>query len=208
MAGYMMYGGRIIILGDSGERVGEDMTGGEIYVAGKIQSLGSAAMRTDISGDEDDDIRSFLDKYEISFSGSFTKIVNEGGNLRYANPEPRRRAIPFFTFSGNSEYWNEKVQEDIYVKSKIGRYRIRGYGGARALPHLNDIAFKKDLSGAGRDPEVVSKVNLKTQIGGRHGAKPLSLSMPVMISPMSFGALSKSTKLAMAKAAACASVTL
>ena len=202
MAGYMMYGGRIIILGDSGERVGEDMTGGEIFVAGKIQSLGSAAMQSDMSGAEDDDVRAFLDKYEISFKGSFSKIVNEGSNLRYGTAEPRRRAIPFFTFSGKSDYWNEKVQEDIYVKSKIGRYRIRGYGGARALPHLNDIAFKKDLSNAGTDPDVVSKVNMHTLVGGRHGAKPLDLSMPVMIAPMSFGALSKSTKLAMAKAAA------
>ena len=202
MAGYMMYGGRIVILGDSGERVGEDMTGGEIFVGGKIQSLGAAAMQTDMESAEDDELRALLDRYEIPFEGTFSKIVNEGGNLRYANPEPRRRAIPFFTFSGKSSYWNEKVQEDIYIKSKIGRYRIRGYGGARALPHLNDIAFKKDLSTAGSETDAVSKVNLHTEVGGRHGAKPLKLSMPVMISPMSFGALSKSTKLAMAKAAA------
>ena len=202
MAGYMMYGGRIIILGDSGERVGEDMTGGEIFIGGKVQTLGSAAIQSDMSAEEDDELRAFLDRYGISFKGTFNKIVNEGGNLRYGSAEPRRRAIPFFTFSGKSDYWNEKVQEDIYIKSKIGRYRIRGYGGARALPHLNDIAFKKDLDGAGTDPDVVSKVNMHTQIGGRHGAKPLDLSMPVMISPMSYGALSKSTKLAMAKAAA------
>ena len=207
MAGYMMYGGRIVILGDSGERVGEDMTGGEIFVGGKIQSLGAAAMQTDMESAEDNELRALLDRYEIPFAGTFSKIVNEGGNLRYANPEPRRRAIPFFTFSGKSSYWNEKVQEDIYVKSKIGRYRIRGYGGARALPHLNDIAFKKDLSTAGSETDAVSKVNLHTEVGGRHGAKPLRLSMPVMISPMSFGALSKSTKLAMAKAAAMAGIS-
>ena len=40
--------------------------------------------------------------------------------------------------SGASEYWNPKIQEDIYIKSQIGRYRIRGYGGARPLPHLAD----------------------------------------------------------------------
>lgn len=207
MAGYMMYGGRIVIVGDSGERVGEDMTGGEIFVGGKVQSLGAAAMRTDMESAEDDELRALLDRYEIPFKGAFGKIVNEGGNLRYGTPEPRRRAIPFFTFSGRSSYWNEKVQEDIYVKSKIGRYRIRGYGGARALPHLNDIAFRKDLSAAGGEKDVVDKVNLRTEIGGRHGARPLSLSMPVMISPMSYGALSKSTKLAMAKAAALAGIS-
>jgi glutamate synthase domain-containing protein 2/glutamate synthase domain-containing protein 3 len=207
MAGYMMYGGRIVILGDSGERVGEDMTGGAIYVGGEVQSLGSAAMLTDMDAAEDEDIRAFLDRYGIPFKGRFQKIVNEGSNLRYGAPEPRRRAIPFFTFSGKSDYWNAKVQEDIYVKAQIGRYRIRGYGTAHALPHFNDIAFRKDVSDAGRDPDVVSRVRMATRIGGRHGARPIELSMPVTISPMSFGALSKSTKLAMAKASAMAGIS-
>jgi glutamate synthase domain-containing protein 2 len=35
-------------------------------------------------------------------------------------------------------------------------------------------------------------------VGGRSGANPLKLSMPVMIAPMSYGALSKSAKLALA----------
>ena len=38
-----MYGGRIIILGDSGERVGEDMSAGEIFVGGAVEDLGSDA---------------------------------------------------------------------------------------------------------------------------------------------------------------------
>ncbi len=194
MAGYMMYGGRIIILGESGERVGEDMTAGEIYVGGKLSSLGSDAMVTDLPADELDDIRAFLDQYEIRFSGSFQKIVNAGKRLRYPTSERPVRSLPFFAFSGNSEYWNPKVQEDILIKSQIGRYRVRGYGGARALPHLSDLAFREDLSGAGADPDVVSKVEMRTRIGGLNGATPLDLSMPVMIAPMSYGALSRSTK--------------
>ena len=98
------------------------------------------------------------------------------------------------SFSGASEYWNPKVQEDIYIKSQIGRYRIRGYGGARPLPHLADLAFRRDVSRAGKDADVVSKVALRTEIGGFNGANPLELSMPVMIAPMSYGALSASTK--------------
>ncbi len=207
MAGYMMYGGRLIILGKSGERVGEDMTGGTIYVGDKVQSLGSDAKLTDLDAAELDDIRGFLERHQIAFSGGFQKIVNAGERLRYATSEPRVRPIPFFTFSGVSDYWNAKVQEDIHVKSQIGRYRIRGYGGARELPHLNDIAFKKDLRGAGGDPDVVSKVKLHTLIGGKYGGKPLDLSMPVMIAPMSFGALSRSTKIALAKASALSGIS-
>ena len=194
MAGYMMYGGRIIILGDSGERVGEDMTAGEIFVGGRLQELGSDAELTDLEEAELDSIMAFLDRYELPFTGRFQKIVNAGKKLRYATSERQMRSIPFFTFSGDSAYWNPKIQEDIYIKSQIGRYRIRGYGGARPLPHLADLAFRTDLSGAGRDADLLNKVALATEIGGLNGAEPLRLSMPVMIAPMSYGALSASTK--------------
>ena len=81
------------------------------------------------------------------------------------------------------------MQEDIAVKAQIGRYRIRGYGAGRPLPHLNDLAFKRDLTNVPPDSEVVSKVDLRTSLGGRFGAKPIELSMPMMIAPMSYGAL-------------------
>ena len=202
MAGYMMYGGRILILGNSGERVGEDMTGGEIFVGGEVQDLGSDAMLTDIDTAETDSIREFLDRYEISFKGGFSKIVNAGKKLRYKTEEEQVRSLPFFEYSGDSEYWNPKVQEDIHIKSQIGRYRIRGYGAARPLPHLADLAFRSDLSRAGEDPDIVSKVHMRTEIGGLNGANPLELSMPVMIAPMSYGAISRSTKQAVAMASA------
>ena len=206
MAGYMMYGGRIIIVGDSGEKLGEDLTGGEIYLGGKLQSLGSDAKLADISGEELDSVMEFLERYEISFRGRFQKIVNAGQRLRYGTSEQQVRSIPFFTFSGKSDYWNAKVQEDIHIKSQIGRYRIRGYGGARALPHLSDLAFRRELSNAGGDPDVVSKVRMRTEIGGLNGAKPLDLSMPVMIAPMSYGALSASTKEAIGMASTLAGI--
>ncbi len=198
MAGYMMYGGRLIILGNSGEQVGQDMTGGSIYVAGGLGDLGTDAMLTDLPRDELDDIMAFLDRHKVAFNGTLQKIVNAGKKLKYERSEPRVRAIPFFEASGDNAYWNAKVQEDIHIKSQIGRYRIRGYGTSRALPHLSDIAFRRGLSAIGADPTVTERVNLKTEIGGRSGANPIKLSMPVMIAPMSYGALSKSAKLALA----------
>ena len=202
MAGYMMYGGRIIILGNSGERVGEDMTGGTIFVAGDIPSLGSDAEQVDLESDEQDSILEFLDRYHVKAPRRFKKIVNAGKKLRYDTAERQVRSLPFFEFSGKSAYWNPKIQEDIHIKSQIGRYRIRGYGGSRPLPHLADLAFKQDLAHAGQDPDVVSKVRMYTEIGGINGAEPLKLSMPVMIAPMSYGALSRSTKQAVAMASA------
>lgn len=200
LAGYMMYGGRIIILGDSGERVGEDMSAGAIYVGGKVQTLGSDARVAEMTPEEESDIRAFLAKYDIAFAGRFTKIVNAGTKLRYGVNEPIGRPLPHPVFSDGGTYWNAKVAEDIAAKSLIGRYRIRGYGAAKAVPHFGDIAIKVDPSriGAGGDP--TKAVKLAMTLGERHGAKPLSLSMPVLIAPMSFGALSKSTKIALARA--------
>ncbi|MDA1072989.1 MAG: glutamate synthase-related protein, partial [Proteobacteria bacterium] len=206
MAGYMMYGGRIIILGDSGERLGEDMSGGEIFLGGPLNSLGSDATLTDTEQAEIDDIRAFLDRYEIPFKGSFQKVVNAGKKLRYGTSETPVRSIPFFTFSGQSDYWNQKVQEDVYIKSQIGRYRVRGYGGARAVPHLSDLAFRKDVTAAAIGDDPVADVEMKTLIGGINGAKPLTLSMPVMIAPMSYGALSRSAKQAIAIASGMAGI--
>jgi glutamate synthase domain-containing protein 2 len=47
---------------------------------------------------------------------------------------------------------------------------------------------------------------LYTEIGGINGANPLKLSMPVMIAPMSYGALSRSTKQAIAMASGLAGI--
>jgi formylmethanofuran dehydrogenase subunit C len=198
MAGYMMYGGRFIILGDSGQRVGEDMMGGEIYIGGSVESLGNDAKLVDPESADIDGVMEFLDRYDLSFQGSFKKVVCAGKLLRYGTAEPRIRNLPFFTFSGGQvDYWNRKIQEDIQVKAVIGRYRIRGYGAARHVPHFSDIGFRGDLSDVGTEPDVVSKVDLRTFIGDRHGAKPLDLSMPVVIAPMSFGALSPPMKTAL-----------
>ena len=51
---------------------------------------------------------------------------------------------------------------------------------------------------AGRDPDLLNRINMRTTLGDKHGAKPLDLSMPITIAPMSFGALSKSAKLSLA----------
>lgn len=66
-------------------------------------------------------------------------------------------------------------EEDIAIKAQIGRYRIRGYGASRPLPHLNDIAFRRDLATVEPDPDVVAKVDLRTVLGDRFDAAPIEL---------------------------------
>ncbi len=207
MAGYMMYGGRIIILGNAAEKLGSDMSAGEIFVGGKIASLGNDTKIVDMEGEERDQIMEFLDRYEMKFKGNFQKVVNAGKKLRYTNSEPRTRPQPFFVSSQSSNYWNPKVQQDIWIKGEVGRYRIRGYGASKPVPHLNDIAFVKDVSELSVSRDELQKINLKTTIGGRYGAKPIKLSMPVMIAPMSFGALSRKVKIALARASRLAGIS-
>ena len=198
MAGYMMYGGRLIILGNSGQRVGENMAGGEIFVGGTIDSIGCDAMVTDTGAEEIESIFEFLNRYGIAFNGSFQKVVSAGNDLKYGKPEPASTRMPYPVFSGAaSPYWNEKIQQDLQVKSKIGRYRIRGYGTTRHLPHFNDLAFKKGILGAIEKGGDGAPVNLRTLIGDRHGARAIDLSMPAMIAPMSYGALSPVMKQAL-----------
>ena len=86
------------------------------------------------------------------------------------------------------------MQEDIYIKSQIGRYRIRGYGGARSCRICRTLAFRKQIVPETIEPDVIDKVEMYTEVGGINGANPLKLSMPVMVAPMSYGALSASTK--------------
>ena len=206
MAGYMMYGGRIIILGDSGEKVGENMAGGEIYVGGRIGTLGADAAQVDPTPEDLDSVNDFLKAHGISFSGTFKKIVCAGKDLTYGTPEPPTKLIPYPEFSGPAtSYWNGKVTQDIQVKSKIGRYRLRGFGASRHVPHFGDIAFKRPMTAF--DADAVKGVNLRTFIGDRHGGRALDLSMPVMIAPMSFGAVSPSVKLALGKASAMSGIS-
>jgi glutamate synthase domain-containing protein 2 len=190
----------MIILGDSGERVGEDMTGGAIFVGGKVASLGSDAKFADPTQEDLAEIAAFLKKYDIAFDGPLKKIVNAGTKLRYGVSEEISRPLPHTVFSDSDTYWNAKVVEDIHAKSHIGRYRIRGYGASKSVPHFSDIALKLDPSRIGVGSDPVKAVTLRTTLGDRFEAKPLELSMPVLIAPMSYGALSKTTKIALARA--------
>jgi len=94
------------------------------------------------------------------------------------------------------------VVEDITTKAQIGRYRVRGYGAFRELPTFDDLGFRFGPEALDGLHDVRSQCNLKTTIGGKFGGKPLTLAIPILIAPMSYGALSKNVKIALARASA------
>ena len=102
----------------------------------------------------------------------------------------------------STEYWDKLTIRDIRAKSDIGRYRVRGYGAFKHLPTFDDLTFAFDPKVLTKIQSVEDKVELRTVLGGRYAQRPIVNDMPISISAMSYGALSKSCKVAMAQGAA------
>src|SRR5919205_3659892 len=105
-----------------------------------------------------------------------------------------------------SPVWNDTTIEDIQAKAELGRYRIRGFSQLRErpLPSFDDLTFlpctltRIPLEG------YREKCNTQTVLGTRFAKQPIVNDIPVMISGMSFGALSYNAKVALARGAAAA----
>lgn len=96
------------------------------------------------------------------------------------------------------------VIEEIQNKAETGLYRIRGYGTLRSRrwATFDDLTFlpcsltRIPLEG------YREKCLTKTVLGKRFARKPIALEIPVMITGMSWGALSYNAKVALARGAA------
>jgi glutamate synthase domain-containing protein 2 len=98
------------------------------------------------------------------------------------------------------------VIEEIQRKAATGIYDIRGYGTLRERrwATFDDLTFlpcsltRIPLEG------YREKCSTRTILGTRHAEKPIELDIPIMITGMSWGALSLNAKTALAKGAAMA----
>ena len=102
-----------------------------------------------------------------------------------------------------SGIWQPETIEDIQTKADLGRYRIRGFSSLRTrpMPTLDDLVFI---------PSTLTRIPLegyreqcstKTVLGTRVPKKPIELEIPIMVTGMSFGALSYNAKVALAQGA-------
>ncbi|PYV09991.1 MAG: FMN-binding glutamate synthase family protein [Acidobacteria bacterium] len=99
-----------------------------------------------------------------------------------------------------SGIYSPDIVEDIQVKAELGRYRIRGFGTLRQrpLPSLDDLTFlpctltRIPLEG------YRERCSTRTVLGSRFAARPVELDIPIMITGMSYGALSYNAKVALA----------
>src|SRR5881409_370666 len=102
-----------------------------------------------------------------------------------------------------SQIYRPEVMEDIHLKAELGRYLFRGYGTLRPrpLPSFDDLTFlpcsltRIPLEG------YRERCSTKTRLGTRYAKRPIELDIPVMITGMSWGALSYNAKVALAQGA-------
>src|SRR5881396_2068885 len=114
--------------------------------------------------------------------------------------EHRSDHLPVLQRSGT---FSPEVMDDIHAKAELGRYRIRGFGTLRERrwPTFDDLTFlpctltRIPLEG------YREKCSTQTVLGKRYAPKPIALDIPVMITGMSWGALSYNAKVALARGA-------
>lgn len=112
-------------------------------------------------------------------------------------PTPMDLSYPSETRKTDSNY---RYMKEIHEMAVTGKSAIEAMGTQMNMPSWDDIL----ILGAQLNPMPLDEhadVSLKTVIG-KKAEKPMVLDMPVYISHMSFGALSKETKIAMAKGSA------
>ena len=117
------------------------------------------------------------------------------GNLDLSYPQETRKT--------DSDY---RYMKEIHEMAVTGKSAIEAMGTQMKMPDWDDVL----VLGAQLNPMPLdehAEVSLKTVIG-KHAQKPMVLDMPVYISHMSFGALSRETKIAMAKGSAAVSTAM
>ncbi len=113
-----------------------------------------------------------------------------------ADPSPMERSGTF----------TPGVIEDIQIKADLARYRIRGFGilRPRTWATFDDLTFVPGTLTRIPLEGYREKCSTKTLLGTRFAKRPLELDIPLMVTGMSYGALSRNAKQALAKGASLA----
>jgi len=112
--------------------------------------------------------------------------------INSAEPEAFTRAL-----------WTFPTVEEIHYKALTGQYLLRGFGTMGPLPHFDSIVVvpSQIASPPPRD-KYREECKVDVVIGEGRCENPIHLKYPVVFPAMSFGALSREAKLALAIAAA------
>jgi glutamate synthase domain-containing protein 2 len=95
--------------------------------------------------------------------------------------------------------WNAETISEVKYKAELGKHRIRGCGSTKQYPSFDDLlVLPSQLSRLSIDT-YREDCRTQTVLGSRFAKKPLVVETPILISGMSYGALSKEAKIALAK---------
>src|SRR5436309_6812745 len=110
-----------------------------------------------------------------------------------ADPSPMQRSGVF----------DAGVIEDIQIKAELARYRIRGFGilRPRTWATFDDLTFVPGTLTRIPLEGYREKCATRTVLGTRFASKPLELDIPLMVTGMSYGALSRNAKTALSRGA-------
>lgn len=129
------------------------------------------------------------EKPAVSVETANPTVSEKPGNLDVSYPAETRKT--------DSNY---RYMKEIHEMAVTGKSAIEAMGTQMKMPDWDDVL----ILGAQLNPMPLdehAEVSLQTVIGKR-AKKPMTLAMPVYISHMSFGALSREVKIAMAKGSA------
>lgn len=98
--------------------------------------------------------------------------------------------------------WSPAVIREIQTKAGTGKHIIRGCGSTRKLPTFDDLVIlPAGLSRLSIDT-YRERCETRTNLWKRSSDNPLTIETPIIIGGMSYGALSRESKIAMAKGSA------
>lgn len=143
------------------------------------------------------------EKFELVSSDENSKKVETVSASDTVSGDGQDLNYPKETRKTDSNY---RYMKEIHEMAVTGKSAIEAMGTQMKMPNWDDIL----ILGAQLNPpplEEHADVSLRTVIG-KNAKKPMVLDMPVYISHMSFGALSRETKIALAKGSAMAGTAM
>jgi len=99
-------------------------------------------------------------------------------------------------------HWDTKSRMMISAMAETGHYQLGGKGTTRAFLNMDDLLFLP--AQVARLPLLEEEAVKCEVVLGKAAQKPIVVRTPVLTAGMSFGALSREAKLALAKASALA----
>lgn len=113
----------------------------------------------------------------------------------------KQRAIRVYPIQEISKStWTRREIDEVQIKAATGRTPVRGMGAWKKFPHFDELVFL--CAQTSRPPIDHYREPCETEIvlGKGRVKKPLRLAAPILVGAMSFGAMSREAKLAIAKA--------